>query len=81
MDFPTVYIVYRRRIVLDVTAETTRDCALFDGIINGLTRFSVFVNVIDREELVAFIRVQKAPASAVAVVDGSVTALNPLFVT
>ena len=47
-DFPTIDIVYNRRIVFDVTAEITSVCAFPDGITRGLVRESVFVRVMLR---------------------------------
>jgi hypothetical protein len=72
--------LYKRRIVFDVDPEIARVTAFDEGMVRGLVRESVFVNVILRKVLVALRSVQKRPPSDVAVEAGSVTALNPEFV-
>ena len=66
--------------MFEAEPETTRVDALRGGITSGLDSVSVFVRVILKYEFVAFRKFQKAPALDVAVVAGSVTALNPEFV-
>ena len=49
------------------------------GMINGLVNDNVFVKVILIVVGVAFLKHQNLPPLAVAVEDGSVNALNPVF--
>lgn len=67
--------------MFEVTPETASVVAFDGGITKGLDNESVFVSVMLRYVFVALRSVQKFPAFDVAVVDGSVTELNPEFVT
>jgi hypothetical protein len=66
--------------VFEVAPETVSVWELAGGITRGLVKDNVLVSVILRDEVVAFRSVQNAPPSAIAVEDGSVSALKPEFV-
>jgi hypothetical protein len=68
-----------RRRVLDVNPETTMVTALEGGMTRGLASARLFVSVMLMKDPVPFLRVQKAPPSVVATLEGSVRALNPLL--